>query len=151
MINKLRMEIRFFPLRSLLVFLSPSCYIPICLGYGRRDICSFSFQMHVTKISLIDICVFEREGGYDSLSNARDVIQQFNPKHHMISSANSHNFWSYYRGFFLPPSPQHQKSCENPRCSKAQEWKAWKCAAVVIKNINNTKKINSKNTAFIEH
>lgn len=57
----------------------------------------------MAKISLIDICIFEREGGYDSLSNARDVIQQFNPKHDMISSANSYNFWFYYTSFFLIP------------------------------------------------
>lgn len=69
----------------------------------------------------------------------------------MISSANSRNFWSYYRFFFFPPSPQHQKSCDNLSCPKAQEWKAWKCAAVVIKKINNKKKINSKNPACVEH
>lgn len=86
--NRLHMEI-FFPLFTLFLSFLLMCYIPVRLVCGRRDICSFSFRTHVAKISLIDICILEREGGYDNLSNARDVIQQFNPKHHMISSANS--------------------------------------------------------------
>lgn len=65
----------FFPLFTPFSSFLLVCYIPVRLLYGRRDICSFSFQTHVAMISLIDICVFEREGGYDSLSNARDVMQ----------------------------------------------------------------------------
>ena len=74
----------FFLLSLFFVVLLLMCYIPICLVYRRRDICSFSFWTHVAKISLIDICIFEREGGYDSLSNAGDVTQQFNLKYHII-------------------------------------------------------------------
>lgn len=92
----------FPPLRSLLLMYD----IPVHVGRRRRAVCGFSFRTHTAKLSLTGMCKFEREGGYDSLSNARDVIQQFNPKHHVISSANSRNFWSYYRSFlFAPKSP----------------------------------------------
>lgn len=137
-----------FPPFSLLFSLSLLVqYILVHFIYGRRYICSFSFQTQLAKISLKDICVLERRRGYGSLSNAGDVIQYFNPRHFMNSS---HISWSHCR-YFLPPNPQHLKSCENLSCCKAQEWKAWKCATVVIKNINNTNEINSKSPAFTEH
>lgn len=108
----------FFPPFSLLFSLSLLVqYILVHFIYGRRYICSFSFQTQLAKISLKDICVFERQRGYGSLSNAGDVIQYFNPRHFMNSS---HISWSHCR-YFLPPNPQHLKSCENLSCRKAQE------------------------------
>lgn len=126
------------------------CYIPVYLVYGRRDICSFSFWTRGKDLFDRYMYICEREGVtacqmQEMLFNSLipSIIWSVLPT--LTISGPTIDFF-----FFFPQIPSTRNHV-NLSCHKAQEWKAWKCAAVVIKNINNKKKINSKNPAFTEH